>query len=282
MFKKFPLLFVIFFMAFIASGCIRYSTRMELTPQDELIVIQQFGFDMDFLEMIDSYFDKESFLEYLESKTVQDYTKRFERRGYSTGKYVNDKYAGKQFNRMYNRAKYVEQMDLPEGYTVPSGIHYPIKITRNAFRTTHSIRMQFNPKELQEKNKNIITEIKKYKREHYDMEEEPDDELRTLSSLEELFKQDVTYPKMDLTIKIPQKATTHNAAKENDLTHEYTWVFSDMNEVKEGKPVDIVLEYQKDNVAGMISIIILIIIAMIIIIANRKYIRESDDTKNAF
>ena len=289
MYKKLLLLSIATVLALFASGCIKYSTSIEVTKKDEVVLSQVGGISIKLLQMFDPEFDIEDpFKNWEENK---DKAREYKKKGYKVKNYKDENFVGNQISKKYKKAKFFLAEDLPEGFLLATTASSPVEIHKHPFGTIYSIHLKFDPKKLQQNNENPFLQEQPQEEaqaenegENQEGQEENQENTNSIQqAMDDLLKQPEMQPVMDLTIKIPKKAKEHNATSYNNKTHEYKWVFSDMEDVKNNKPVDIIIKYEKINFISILFTLIIIILTIVVVNQNKQYSqKQTDETPDAF
>jgi len=299
--KKFLFFILALGVTTILSGCTKYSTSIEVTKKDEVILTQKSMVSADLLKAIDSDFDDKNPHARLDRIFNNKLENNYREKKFNVINIRDENYIGRQFSKKYKHAKYFFSDNLPPGYMMATNSDLPVDIKKYPFEAIYTINLKFDPQKLKTAANDIykleksvkISEIRENNRventEHAEMEEYDGAEKKPVEMSDEEkryleIKQQLENPAiMDLTIKIPQEASENNATTVDSATNTYIWKLSEMEKVKNGESVEILLKYKKTNYFSIVISILILISTIIIFNKNKKYTEnESDETKKAF
>ncbi|MBR2068905.1 MAG: hypothetical protein IJ877_04000 [Candidatus Gastranaerophilales bacterium] len=291
------------FLALATSGCIKYSTSIEVTKKDEVILSQVGGISIKLLQTFDPEFSIDDPFKNWEKKENKDKERQYKRKGFKVKEYKDEHFVGDEVYKKFKKAKFFLAEDLPEGYLLANNTTSPVEIKKYPFGTVYSIHLKFDPRKLQQNNENPFLREKEEQPqttpenaenaanpENSENPENPEAQAQQESTvdpmkkiMEEMLKQPEMQPYMDLSIKIPKKAKEHNATSVDRKSHTYKWVFSEMEDVKNNKPVEIILKYEKTNFVSIIFTLLMLISTFIIVSKNKQYSeKQTDENLEAF
>ena len=268
--KKLILFIIICAFTVILSGCTKYSTNIEITKKDEVIVTQTVLLDLDFYKTLDIDYDPavpyRSWDRFFNKKTEEKYLNK----DYKVRNITDNQHIGKEFQKRFKHAKFFFSNSLPEGYFTSEDSDLPVIIEKSPFGAKYSINLKFVPKRIEVLSKDIYPPLmyadakNQFKAQNYNNSE-------------------LTKPSTELTIKIPQKASKHNATSVDSETNTYTWKLSETEEYRNGQDIDIILEYKTTNITSIAVFLFVMIVILIAIIKNKKYgDMKPNETMGAF
>ena len=278
--KKIILFGLISFMAILCTGCVKYSYNIDIDDNDNISISKTQAMNLSFFENYDPQFD-EKFKEGI-SKSENE----FKQRGYEVKQYKDDIYTGITLTKQNLKFENVID-DLKDDFNNDS---YAFSIEKNGLNHSYKIHLIYdfkramdnmsggesaslNSPDMQgtaEEEEGIVSKTKETDPEtgeiverieyengavvtsRYNPEEQEEFGKALGASLGSM---PGIKPVSELTIKIPKKATKHNATKVISDT-EYYWDLAGENQ-----PVEIILEYEKFDFATL-GIIVSVIIAL--------------------
>ena len=290
MYKKLLALAAFVALALCLTGCVKNTTNIEITKKDEVILTRIDAIDKELIKAAIPEFTAEGALaQWNEDKLIKDEREKLTKRDYYFSDYNENNYIGTQYKKTFKKPNYVMSEDLPEGFLMSSGAKEPIEVKKSPFGTKYSIHLVFDVNQLRKQNDKKMSMQTKKSKNAIEAFLNPNNntdnatENKSANSIQNEPKNKEYKPSMELVIKIPKKAKEHNATEVNNVTHEYKWVLSDTEELKKGKPVEIVLKYQKTNIFSILFLIFIIIWTISVIIKNEKYAKkDTDETDEAF
>ncbi len=299
MYKRLLILFGIMIFAITTSGCVKYSTSMEITKKDEAIIKQDFGVHIQLLQTIDPDLNLENAKDFWKSKENKTEIESLQKKGYTVKDYKNGEYVGKSVYKNFKRAMYISPTDLPTGIAVPAGVNSPIKIKKGVFGSSYAVNLKIDPDKLNKRKDDIDkAEAERQKAEdemmgfsdeeiveENEQQEQPEqqEEQPQPSAIDTFVEQSGLQPEVEFSIKIPKKAKKHNATKVDKKKHIYTWVFTPQD-IKNGKSMEINIEWGGINLLSIIFLILIIGYTINVVNKNKIYSKKDDDdeTKEAF
>lgn len=265
--KKLFFLGLVSCLAVFCTGCVKYSYNIEIDNNDKIAISKTQAMNMSFFENYDPKFDEKF------KSGIAKSQEEFKQRGFEVKEYKDNIYTGitltKQnlnFNNVINDLKDDFNNDLYAFTIEKSGLNriYKIHLTYDMQKAMNNIsgsetanfnsREQNNPMVVDENEDSIISKTKETDPETGDIIETTTYENGVIATSryspaeQEQFGQAIgaslnsvpgLKPVSELTIKIPKKATKHNATKVINDT-EYYWDLAG-----EKQPVEVILEYQK-------------------------------------
>ena len=268
MYKKILMLVFAIMFAIFASGCVKYSTRIEIDKNDKLVLSQKILIDKKTIQESGYEFDIEKLSEQLGDYIIKNRQKQYETNGYQLNDYEDSNFTGESFTKKHRKAEYLNVEELPDGFMLPNDAKKPIDIKRGPFGAKYKIDLKYDPKKAKQLNENIYTAAKS--------------EANIVGVDEEQIKNMSQNAVAELTIKIPKKAKKHNATSVNEATHEYYWNLGNPADEDKLGSNEIILEYQKTNFLSLIFVLLLIIGTIYVRNKNKVFQYESDETKDAF
>lgn len=286
MYKKLLLFISIFIFTIFLSGCAKYSTNIEITPKDEIILTQTNLVDIDLYKKIDQEYESDNpyknWDKYSDKKTEDGYKDK----GFKVRNIVSEKYIGKEFSKKFKNARFFFSDSLPLGYSITTtDSQLPIIVNKGSFRTYYSIHLKFSPKELEEVSKKIYKNNKKLLPPAEPQNESNNETKEYPISTEEQQSENTNnqYDQSniitELTIKIPKEVNVvkHNASAVDSEINMYIWKLSETKEFKNKQDIDIILEYKTTNYVNVAILILIILVSLIITIKNRKFAKKPED-----
>ncbi len=276
--KRLLIFIIMFLFTLVLSGCAKYSTTIEITENDAVILTQSNLMDLELYKTFDTEFDSnnpfKNWNNIFDKRTEDDYINK----DFQVRNIADDKYIGKEFTKRYKNAKFFFNNNLPLGYTIAEESDLPIIVKKSSFGATYLIHLKFNPKKVKDRSKNIFT-----KKEYSQLSNSPLEQQNTELDDADNPKEEMPSEVADLTIKIPTEASKHNATSVDSATNTYIWKLSETKEYQNNENIDIILEYKTVNYVSIVISILIFFITMIVVIKNRKFNKANQDsTKNAF
>ncbi len=288
--KKLLLLSVIFILAFICTGCVKYSYNIEVGNDDKIAISKTQAMNLKFFENYDPQFDKKF------QENIAESEKKFKEQGFETSAYKDNIYTGLtltkkdlSFANAIDSLKDDFKNDAYAFLVQRHGLnkHYKIHLIYDFNKVLNNVSdnqdsdgfaMQ-TPEPTEEQESNIVSKTSETDSETGEVIETTTYDngmtvtTRKNPAQEEKFGKALgsalaetpgLKPVSELTIKIPKKATNHNATKVISDT-EYYWDLTG-----ESQPVEIILEYEKfDSAILSILISVLICLGFLIIVFNK-------------
>jgi len=275
--KKITTMLIIMAFCLVTSGCIKRSYEFEIDKKDNISITQIEAFKTAMLK---------SFGEYAEESIVNQMDEnkgKLEEKGYKVENYKDEEFTGLKINKKFS-AEAMTKSDLPDGFTSVNDV--PLQVKKGFIKNIYTLDVKFDFNEIANKEKDnfsggnsknhepTVVSTSKTMDSNYNVTEkttyndgttstakynqkEADDFGKSLGTMFSAINK--LNPVLDLTVKIPYKAKTHNATKViSDL--EYRW------DLTSDKGVEIKITYEKTNWLNIaIAILIgLIVLALII------------------
>ena len=289
--KKVLLLGIVALTAFICTGCIKYSYNIEVSDNDKVTISKTQAMNLKFFENYDPQFDEK----YQESitKTRNEYSQR----GYEVNEYKDNTYTGItlrkeniDFENTIDDIKDDFKNDAYAFLVQRNGLNkrYKIHLVYDFNKALSNISEEHDTDDYtllsKDQNPGVVSRTGETDSETGDVIETItyDDgttvTTRKISAQEENFGKALgsaiagtpgLKPVSELTIKIPKKATKHNATKVISDT-EYYWDLSG-----KAQPVDITIEYEKFDYAVLgIIISVIIVIGLLVLVFNKSKVND--------
>lgn len=272
MYKKIFLIISLISASIMLSGCIKYDTNIEITRNDKAIITQIYAINTNVVQTYVPNFDINNPFNNPESEEYKRIERKYKNKGYQINAYKNGDFVGREMKKTYKRAQYIKSKDLPEGISAITSQSDPVKIKKNPFWATYSIHLKLDNKKLAEisnqENKNIQN----------DDFITSEDKNKFASDMPESIKN--IMPQMTLSIKIPKKASRHNAISFDKKKHIYRWDYT--KSITEGKnnTNEIILEYNKINFLSIIFILLIIASTIYVAVRNKQLIKNKNNNIN--
>ncbi len=267
MYKKILVFIFIAVAAIVMSGCTKYSTTMEINRKDKLVINQKITFDKKDFNFIDNEENYKYILTKLDEYFEKEKDQKYETKGFKAKKLKDTNLEGRIYTKNCTKANFLKIEDLPDGFLIPSDAKDPVTINKTPFGTTYKVNLIYNPRKIKQLNIGFFD----------------NDELEKYGLSEEIVQPLLEKSSADLTIKIPKKASKHNATKVNEKTHEYYWDLGDFKNMDNKNQVEMYVEYSKINFLSIIFLIFIIAMTMNIVSKNKQFQKTDDDeTKDAF
>ena len=293
--KKKLLILTSLFLLMFTSGCVKQKDEYVITidKNDNVTLSETVGIDKENLKMMNKEYGSfvGSFTNNANSHSKQfenyilDMTKKTRSlSGFDSQDYSDDEYVG--FTQTKNN---ILISDIKPEYLMPgliSASRTPVTIDKGVFKDTYKIHLKYNYEkaydEINERSEKVRQEAEgqnythavKAKHTFIDNQDGTFTIKDTYSS-ENGFsgigsKSDIPNPDITLTIKIPTKATKHNATKVLK-NNEYQWDLFVLN-----SDVDINLEYTKQS-NNMTKTMIVVSILLLLAVFGFIYIKNKDN-----
>ena len=287
--KKLSFLFSFIFLSiFTLTGCVKFSYNFEVND-DKLKMEEIRAFDISLVS------DKRPFIDKIFDAQVEK-AKKFSDK-YTVVKYDEPPYLGVKKIKEGNTNS-IDIKELPVGFSTPQA--KIIDVENSAFKHVYRVHLYFNPEEIIEKARGITDKLTPSVDNSSDFNSEqistvpgnPDKsykipegsenfEASSVSStpsygalpggfqMNDLQKASQIEPKFEVKIKIPKKASKHNAKQESS-DNEYVWDLSPQSES------EIFIEYTKYDFSSLGVMLIIIFILGIAIHYFKKFTKEND------
>ena len=286
--KRIFLLAALIILLFTTSGCMKYSTSIEISKNDEVTLKHTVALDNKIIDTENPNFNERGYSQKdIQNELRNDYISELqEEKKFHINEFNKNSFSGYNIEKKYRKPSNFRAIDLPEGYSIlPRGKKlqkYPIVSQSTFFIKKYTISLKFDPSVI--KDYDTSTGYVKTKRaylnsldtRYLDADYDRDNPPVYWDVLD-------TKPDMTLAIKIPRKASEHNATSFDDKTHVYTWDLSNNPKFKTGEPIEIILEYKKYDFFSIILVLIVMIATIVGVYKNKDYIPEkSDENLSAF
>lgn len=270
-------LFCLLLVATLTSGCIKYSYNIEIDNRDNVSISEINAINLSFIKSIDPTAEAKF------NSEIQSKKNLLKEAGFTVENYKDDVYTGYKTFKKYSKSKFTKS-DLPKGFS--SNLDSPIEIKKTFFKKNYKISLTYDMNNINKDPKSskdsdvdkIVSRTKKTDPESGKITERIVYESGAVSTtsyypgemndLGNIFGYALTSasgvtPVIDLTLKIPVAASSHNAKEAKG--NEYTW------DLVSDAPVNIELSYEIINWFNIIlSIFILITLILLgIAIKNR-------------
>ena len=285
--KKFIFAGVLLSLIFCTSGCVKTSYNIEVDKKNNITVSETDSYNQKLFKSMAK--DQKAIADLAEiEKQLEKDKEDLKSQGFKVTDYENDGFVGLTASKEYPKNS-LKESDLPVGF-IPAD-KSPLTVDKGFFKTYYSIRLVYNPeKVINENAKNYLpseklsnkndtpseisetSEVNETETNENDYAEEtmpsqPDNGYKEF--LDNLFDASPDLkPSVDLTIKIPYKATKNNATKVIS-EYEYYWKLKD----KELNSINI--SYEKYNYGNIVLLIILLIVSIFAGINYKKFMNTS-------
>ncbi len=248
---------------FFTTGCVKSSYNIEIDKKGNVKTSQIQALNVSLLKTFDPEIDKTLKKQFNEKK------QELEKNGFKAEFYSEEGFSGVKKTKDF-KIKNFKNSDLPTGYSCENKA--PVIFDRRAFSDVYTVELTFDPQKVTEENKKNSAALKKDKKTPEKKENEPlqaveqsDSEIaqnepeaevpnkenaKFEQSIEDLAKNNPQFmPSMELVIKTPYKASSHNATKVVN-EKEYHWVFTSK------EPVEIKLVFGKICISKILLVLI--------------------------
>ena len=253
--KKSLLLIIAILFCFLTSGCSKHSYNFVIDDSGYVTITEIRGVETEILK----YYGK-AIGEALSEK-INTAKEQLKAEGYIVKDYKDDSFIGFKLIKVI-RIKDLTQKDLPEGFF--SDDEAPVKCRHDGLKKICSVNLKYDFNIIRNQNTELNHQLENYNNNppppQENMEYNPNNgEMNNYSnepSPEEMINLQGLPPVLELSIKIPQEATKHNA-KEVIKGLEYKWDLS-QNEINDIK-IDYV-RYDKNIILTIFAIFAIFLI----------------------
>ena len=300
--KRFVLTAALVSLVFCTSGCVKTSYNIEIDKKNNITVSETDAYNQELFKALAKENNSVKDLSTIDDDIEKDKESLISE-GYDVQDYEQDGFKGLVIKKVFPKNS-LKDKDLPAGFT--SDKINPFVVEKGFLKTHYQLNLVYDVSKIAENNNNRAVlsglskldntaDTNKQQDSNYDTDENnaaeetvsdgtDNDDFAAQDSDKSSDVQNKNIdnvigavvdsvpglaPSMDLTIKVPYKATKSNAAKVLSDT-EYFW------QIDSKKPNEIYIDYEKYNYGNIILSIILTIIFVFFGIYYKKFLNTSN------